>query len=959
MPIMARQPNGEYIELCVIPSWINGIRNDISEIKLPTDERIFKSWRTYEGTLPVTLSHTDEGNLMSYKIWGNTDGVGIKKMNLAEGEQLLRNASMGTDGTIVTTSSNFAFRLIPVVEGKEYSIVNIYGAETSISSNFYAFFEELPQIGSVSYNGYRYSFKTPSRTFIAPITGYLATSDYYPMYDEQHLNLIPLEVYEGNASPYYLPMYIHSANLFNINGDTEYQRADTRIENNKIVCDPIAGGNLSRILYSKVYKAGTYTISCDINESTMTHARLLSDVEFTGGTYNSVYSGWFANFKSTVTTTFSEDFKLGFIFVGTAGEIGEYRDVMLVEGSTAPSSYIPYVPPTTVPIYIGREALGKDEYVDSESGKLYRWANITGLSEPLCGIGTYADSLDLSTEMLTRRIKKLVLTGEEQWRVNPTPPDSHNVMNTIVNDALRGISPICTHYIGSADYQWRSIAEGHITTSILSGNYTRLAINVGKESLDDFVSYLATQYAAGTPVMVWYVLAEPETSTISVPSGLTGTIEGYLVQDGTPTPESPIYPTANGVKQTDGAYSIENAYLTPTDPLVPLPQIPTFTKETTYTCPIPQIALEKEVHKDTVNINGIEWDILGYDHDEVYKEDGTLAQHTVTIQTHDCVDTLQFDAREALFALPDGLAAGSYTFTIKAHPGFPSDVDKSITFTLTQAIPSGGQLVVSQSYNASFTTGDIWSYASPFAANPIETAKMTEGDTGVSLGDVTNAIVGNANAIQRAFLGSNRWSASALMQFLNSDKTAGAVWEPRNPFDRPPSWGATTAGFLYGMDTDFISVLGKTKKRTALNTISDGGGYEDSIEKVFLLSRTEVYAGKENNIDEGNPYDYFEFYSDLSAPSAGNDTNRIKYRNGSASYWWLRSPYSSLAHNVELVFPSGALGSYNAVGSNGVAPACCIILDDIDSNPWLRSKFLKYIEAPQPEKVEFTYKLKT
>lgn len=161
---------------------------------------------TYTGALPVTLEDTVAGSLVTYKIWGNTGGVGVKKTNLAEGEQLLRNSSMGSDGTIVTTSSNFAFRLIPIVKGKTYSIVNIYGAEASEYSNFYALFEELPQIGSVSYNKRRYSFKTPSRTFAAPITGYLATSDYYPMYEEQHDNLIPLEVYEGNASPYYLPM---------------------------------------------------------------------------------------------------------------------------------------------------------------------------------------------------------------------------------------------------------------------------------------------------------------------------------------------------------------------------------------------------------------------------------------------------------------------------------------------------------------------------------------------------------------------------------------------------------------------------------------------------------------------------------------------------------------------------------------------------------------------------------
>lgn len=125
------------------------------------------------------------------------------KENLAADVPLLRNAAMATDGSIVNSAQNVAFRLIPVVEGREYSIINIYGGETSTASNFYAFFEELPQIGSVSYNERRYSFKTPSKTFVAPITGFVVVSDYYPMYDEQHVNLIPLEVYYGDASPYY------------------------------------------------------------------------------------------------------------------------------------------------------------------------------------------------------------------------------------------------------------------------------------------------------------------------------------------------------------------------------------------------------------------------------------------------------------------------------------------------------------------------------------------------------------------------------------------------------------------------------------------------------------------------------------------------------------------------------------------------------------------------------------
>lgn len=354
----------------------------------------------------------------------------------------------------------------------------------------------------------------------------------------------------------------------------------------------------------------------------------------------------------------------------------------------------------------------------------------------------------------------------------------------------------------------------------------------------------------------------------------------------------------------------------------------------------------KEVHSDTVTINGIEWDILGYDHDAVYREDGTLAQHTVTIQTHDCIDNLQFDAREALFALPDGLAAGSYTFTIKAHSWVSTDVNKSLTFTLTQAIPKGGQLVVSQAYNASFTTGNISSYASSSATEPIETVKMNEGDTGTSLGDVTNAIVDNTNSCQRALGGSNRWGTSALRQFLNSDKAAGTFWKAQTAFDRPPSWAATTAGFLYDMDSDFVSVIGRVSKRTALNTVSDGGGYEDSVEKVFLPSRSEVYAGKENNIDEGDPYDYFKDFSDFSAPSTGKDTNRIKYKNGSAEYWWLRSPITSYAGSVRIINPPGELNSSYVTSSRGVTPACCIILDDISQSAWLQEHFLKAIDPP-------------
>lgn len=250
--------------------------------------------------------------------------------------------------------------------------------------------------------------------------------------------------------------------------------------------------------------------------------------------------------------------------------------------------------------------------------------DITGLSEPLCGIGTYTDSLDLSTGVFTRKIKKLVLTGEESWINRSGDPPNTFFMETpginIVNNRA-----LCTHYSNQDSGSFANLEDNHLLIRKSSAE-AKWFLGIrdstfpsGFPSVAILKSYLAAQYAAETPVTVWYALAEPEVSTVTIPSGLTGTLEGYLIQDGTPTPETPIYPTANGVKQADDTYSIKYGYkldmsvsdgttstttpiyigsdplnkdeyvdyqtqkvyrmidgtLTPTDPPVPLPALPT------------------------------------------------------------------------------------------------------------------------------------------------------------------------------------------------------------------------------------------------------------------------------------------------------------------------------------------------------------------------------------------------
>lgn len=177
----------------------------------------------------------------------------------------------------------------------------------------------------------------------------------------------------------------------------------------------------------------------------------------------------------------------------------------------------------------------------------------------------------------------------------------------------------------------------------------------------------------------------------------------------------------------------------------------------------------------------------------------------------------------------------------------------------------------------------------------------------------------------RKSYGSNNWLESGIRQWLNSDGNAGTWWVAKTEYDVKPSYASSTAGFLKGLDAEFLSTVGEVSKITARNTVTDGGDSDTSTEKFFLLSITEVYGGLNNNIAEGVAYPYYADNSVLSAAGTGNDANRIKYRNGAAQHWCLRSSSTSYSYIVHYVHPVGNVSGYGASHSNGVAPACCII----------------------------------
>lgn len=117
----------------------------------------------------------------------------------------------------------------------------------------------------------------------------------------------------------------------------------------------------------------------------------------------------------------------------------------------------------------------------------------------------------------TRKIKKLVLTGDEEWTKGNYPkPNSYQFYiskEVYFPDAKSTISngeSFCTHFISQN-------TAGGLAWGVKFNIYMPISDLPENATADDFKAYLAAQYAAGTPVAVWYVLETPTTGIVNEP----------------------------------------------------------------------------------------------------------------------------------------------------------------------------------------------------------------------------------------------------------------------------------------------------------------------------------------------------------------------------------------------------------------------------------------------------------
>ena len=194
----------------------------------------------------------------------------------------------------------------------------------------------------------------------------------------------------------------------------------------------------------------------------------------------------------------------------------------------------------------------------------------------------------------------------------------------------------------------------------------------------------------------------------------------------------------------------------------------------------------------------------------------------------------------------------------------------------------------------------------------------------------------NSNSDRKQY-GNNRYQYSNILQWLNSNAAAGAWYSAKHSADQAPTTKNTHvtynpytswAGFLAMLDPKFVAELLDTTL-TVVKSSTDGGSYETFTAKMFLASTTEVGLANENGIAEGVRLALFSNdASRVAYPTAECVSNSDGYSNSNFTtskgwYWWLRTPYSSDADYVRIVYSGGALHYNDAyVGYSGVRPLC-------------------------------------
>ena len=214
------------------------------------------------------------------------------------------------------------------------------------------------------------------------------------------------------------------------------------------------------------------------------------------------------NFVSSVLAQASSAYQInipsGVAFIRITGRDGgnastTYANAQFEKGSTA-TTYHPY----------------GSIYTEGAGETVRDSANHSANVETLFAVGDYADEQNINTGVITRKVGVMVFNGKENWS-----PWRSGYTTMVLRSIARA----------------KTVPLSNITESVSSkieidGSADLNFYNIVTDfpTVTDWKRYIADQYAAGTPVIVIYPLAEPTTESVA---GQTMTTAPVIQNNGT------------------------------------------------------------------------------------------------------------------------------------------------------------------------------------------------------------------------------------------------------------------------------------------------------------------------------------------------------------------------------------------------------------------------------------------
>ena len=315
-----------------------------------------------------------------------------------------------------------------------------------------------------------------------------------------------------------LPVYNTSPET--VHGVTFTPQPDGSIIINGSVNDDSEYANyiVARAANNLVLPAGTYTISGVTGGSSSTYILDLYGGYMSG---NGVADFFDTRASDPITQTATSEWRLGMyairIMRGYTANNLVVRP-MIERGSTA-TPYTPYNPlcetcDGTVVNYTSATGTVTQNGTPTPTNPItpvfYTQGNMV-----LRKVGDYADTYDATTGKITRKVGVLVLTGNETWtKFSDSNPNNIGTFYTSLSPNgidINGAPGLSTHFPVGA-----SGANGVIRQELLLTKAV-VYVRTNKSEISDETQlnqWLAEQYAAGTPVVVYYQLAEAVEETV-------------------------------------------------------------------------------------------------------------------------------------------------------------------------------------------------------------------------------------------------------------------------------------------------------------------------------------------------------------------------------------------------------------------------------------------------------------